>query len=470
MKRNLLIIAVAVAVGALSVVALIIYGGSDEDIYDELSEMIVARPLLMAEYSQISCECVGEREDSEELFEECMVETREIESKVDDVGACVIDSIHSLDSPPPASIESVLECSRTKFGEVRDCMEVASNDHEKCSVEFLDATWKCQKKLIMLDCSEVYDEESEAWMEEGAQAFDQCLADQSEALGGVDADQFAELVAGDDRAQISIDLEAIKVDDEVVQTLSGGHLDESEGRLGPLPSLKDGLHVSGDDNDFHPVEIHAHGLALYHTMTRVMLTVTETDRNLGDIRFDHIDESSYAIDDDHLRPDKKSDHGAAEGDREPLELAISVSDDGFYVSANRSVLDAIDRCDPSGPTVCLSDDEVDTLALFEQARRAQLEDDHERAAQYYDQALDAYDFRGLYNVLRKMNRDHGDESMVRISATAELPLGLIHEVMNTARFQLAEEHYDDRDSYRRARLDGPGKGWLYPDVFFAVHH
>lgn len=468
MKRTLLIIAV-IAVGALSVGALIIYGSSDEDIYDDLSEMIVARPLLIAEYSRMSCECVGEREDSDELFEECMAETRELESTIDDIAACVIDSIHSLDSPPPASIESVVECSRTKIGEVGDCMDAATEEHDECSVEFFNATRKCQTELMLLDCSEFHDEESEAWMEEGAEAFDECLADPSDVPGAVDADRFAELVAGDDRAQIRINLEAIKVGGQVVQSLSGGHLHESEGRLGSLPSLEDGLRAFRDDNDLQRYQIHAHGLVPYLTMARVMLTVTETDANLGDIRLDHIDESSYAVNDDHLRPDEKPHHGPPEGDREPLELSISVSDEGFYVSADHSVLDAIDGCDPSGPTVCMSDNEVDTSALFDQARQAQLEGDYDLAAHHYDRALDAYDFRGLYNELRKLSRNHRDESMVRISATAELPLGLIYEVMNSAQFQLAEDHYDDRDSYRQARLDGPGEGWLFPDVAFAVH-
>ena len=473
MKRNLILFAaLAISVGVLSLVAMALFTDSDQEIYNDLSEMMVTRPLLMADYSQMSCDCLEQRvgEDST-LHEECVDETQTMRSRIGDLDECVIDGLRSLDSPPPAGIESVLECSKEEFGEVRRGMERASEEHEKCSLDFFEATQECQQQLLTIDCSASYDEESKEWMERGSRAFEDCMADGFNGFDGSSLEGAVDDMAAMGRVEIRIDQASMKLDGRLIETLSAGHLDDRDDQaMVPLASLQEELDGHDGDRDEHLYVMHAQGLVPYLTVIRALLTVVESGHGINSFRFDHIAESSYRVGDDRLRPDDETDAPpqASDDDSEPLELAITIGADGFYLSAFGSMLDAVDGCAPSGPTVCLTDDEVDPHALFQEARRAHGEGDEAGAARYYDQALNAYDFRKLYNLLRGLS-DDGTERSLRISSDGKLPTGLIHEVMNTAEVQLAEDHYDDGDAFRQARLDGPAKGWLFPDVFFAVH-
>lgn len=264
--------------------------------------------------------------------------------------------------------------------------------------------------------------------------------------------------------QVVIELETIELNGEVVEALSGGHPADHDWRMEPLASLQEGLNLSESER----VEVHVDGLVPYLTMTRVLFTVSESER-IPVHRFGHITESSYDVDQSHLRPEFDRKETLLAGDPDPLKLAIRISVDGFYVHAKGTVISPIDGCDSSGPTVCLVDDEIDISAVFQKARRADSEGDQDRAARYYDQALDAYDFRELYNVLRKLRDVHNEGSPLRLSADSQLPAGLVFEAMKTAEVQLANNHYKDHDTYQQARRNGNAEGWLFPNVFLAVY-
>ena len=152
-----------------------------------------------------------------------------------------------------------------------------------------------------------------------------------------------------------------------------------------------------------------------------------------------------------------------------LDPPVTVGEEGFYLSVNHHQREPLEGCDSEGPTICLVDD-VDVLEKTEQARRLYRDGDVQRAAQVYDELIDAYDLRGLYNLAVEIVREESDHRSVRMSVHKELPAGLFYEVARAVEFELEAANYDDRAGFDRALAEDRVEGRLLSDVSFAVHY
>ncbi len=133
-----------------------------------------------------------------------------------------------------------------------------------------------------------------------------------------------------------------------------------------------------------------------------------------------------------------------EGDGPELDLTINVGMAGFWVQAYGEMQSPIDGCPSGGPTVCLEDDwsRSDVEAAFEDARRISL-DDEEAGEEILRDALTAFRWRELYNLLAGFKAQEPEETTFKLGAHDDAPFALTVRTMDVARYQLEEEHYDD---------------------------
>lgn len=165
-----------------------------------------------------------------------------------------------------------------------------------------------------------------------------------------------------------------------------------------------------------------------------------------------------------------------EEEDEPLDLAITLSSDGFYVSAAGGQVPPISECPTQGPTICLDDQSVDVADAFEDAREMIHAGEETRGEDRLEQGLRAYNFRELYNMLVEFKEEYPDETTVRISADSDIPFALTVRTMDVARYRLEEDSYDNDESFWQAGYmteqaeDGDEQyAVLFGDPAFAVH-
>ncbi|MFW5968987.1 MAG: biopolymer transporter ExbD [Persicimonas sp.] len=156
---------------------------------------------------------------------------------------------------------------------------------------------------------------------------------------------------------------------------------------------------------------------------------------------------------------------------EPLDLTVDVSKEGFDIRANQERMDALEGCPEDGPTVCRIDEGEDLEKIFERVRRSPPGDVANESQAVLDEAMEAYDFRRLYNTLVELKRDHPDETRVKLTGEADVPYALLVHVMDVARDRLEEDHYDDADAFRSAErraAEGGESARLFSDPVVAV--
>ncbi len=165
-----------------------------------------------------------------------------------------------------------------------------------------------------------------------------------------------------------------------------------------------------------------------------------------------------------------------EEEEEPLDLSVTMSPDGFYVSAAGSQVEPIEGCDTQGPTICLADQSVDVEAAFEEARQDIYAGNENAGEDRLDEGILAYNFRELYNLLVTFKEEYPDETTVRLTADSDIPFALTVRTMDVARYRLEEDSYDDDESFWQADYqteqaeDGDEQyAVLFGDPAFAVH-
>jgi biopolymer transport protein ExbD len=136
-----------------------------------------------------------------------------------------------------------------------------------------------------------------------------------------------------------------------------------------------------------------------------------------------------------------------EEEEESLDLSITMSNSGFYVSAGGSILPPIEGCPTEGPTICVQDQSLDMETLLDEARQRMMAGNVEAGEDRMEQALRNYNFRELYNMLTGFKADFPDEEAVRLSADSDIPFALTVRVMDVSRFVLEEEEYDDDEAF-----------------------
>jgi biopolymer transport protein ExbD len=137
-----------------------------------------------------------------------------------------------------------------------------------------------------------------------------------------------------------------------------------------------------------------------------------------------------------------------ESDEKPLNLTIAISEKGFHISATGAVIPGItappegaEPVDPAlaGPTIPKKGED--------------------------------YDFVDLYNKLVTVKDQFPDESIVNLTADAQIPFKELIRVMDVLRVRLEQDSYNELKEFQSAsaKLDADNSPeLLWPDVVLAV--
>jgi hypothetical protein len=142
-------------------------------------------------------------------------------------------------------------------------------------------------------------------------------------------------------------------------------------------------------------------------------------------------------------------------DEEPLNLTIAISADGFRIAATGAVLQPRGACPPQGPTLCLEASSVDVGAKVEEARRMMSQGAQGTGEGALEEAVSAYNYRGLYNELSRIKKEFPNETIVTLSADADIPFAVLVRVMDVSRFRLEKESYDTNSEFWQAQNVSP---------------
>lgn len=471
---------------ALAVVGWLVVGGlsTNPDIQriDNLSEEVMERRFAL--YNQVitsSCECGTERDETgEEGLEQCLDERLIPEAQIESASRCFRASATSLETAPPEGLDDYLDCASNRFDGVEQCFADVEQ-YERCSMEALEQIQECMFELVGMHCEDI-DDDTEDWLTKlGEEAENAGCADDIGA--GLSADQIGDGLRQHDVdldeiydrwPPLEVDYDAISVDGQPVMELTRGELNLESPHFEPLEPI---LEAYEEFEEIQNIRVALRSLISYGTATHVLNTVVGGLEAGVDIDVE-AGPSHSEVWRRQFEPRDRLDDAApmeddADGDpseqREPLDLAISISADGFYISARGRMMSPIDGCQESGATICLLDGDIDTMNAFEQARQAAAQGDERRAAQYFERGLEAYDFRRLYNEIVELHREHPDEGILRLSAHRAFPMGIVDRVMDVVAYRLEESHYDDREQFRRAFEQGPAVGVMFGDPAFAIY-
>ncbi|RAL24996.1 hypothetical protein DL240_01940 [Lujinxingia litoralis] len=165
-----------------------------------------------------------------------------------------------------------------------------------------------------------------------------------------------------------------------------------------------------------------------------------------------------------------SDREKPEEDKQPLNLAISMSAQGFYITAAGTKMQPMPGCPTGGPSICLEDDSIDTAARFEEARRLYAADDKVRGEEVLLEGLSAYNYRELYNRLSIIKNEFPEETTVTLTADDKLPFALTTRVMDVVRYRLEEDSYDSNAEFwdSKPRAEGDTYAILFGDPAFGM--
>lgn len=157
-------------------------------------------------------------------------------------------------------------------------------------------------------------------------------------------------------------------------------------------------------------------------------------------------------------------------DEKPLNLTVAINAKGFRIAATGATLEPQDGCPVPGPTICLEDKDADVSSKFEQARKAFSAGNASKGENLIQEALSAYDFRALYNKLAEIKKKYPDETIINLSADADLPYAVVVRTMDVARYKLKKEKYSKTSEFWGAKYAKSGKKYeeLFSDPVLAV--
>lgn len=489
MKRNSILVGIGCVVSA-AVVGWLIFDWlpdrAERQRVESLSEQVVERRLQL--YNAVitrSCECGTERDGGgDEELEQCLEDGLVSASQIESMSRCFRASAEKVDVGPPQGVEKYQYCARAELFGVENCLRDV-DQYERCSMEALEQIRQCMFDLVAMHCEEI-DDDTESWLKKLGEAVEAAGCG-DEIAEGLDAGRIAgglqqrevdleELYERWPRIEVGYD--AISVDGQPVMGLTEGELPADNPQYEHLEPI---LEAYDDHENVTDVQVRVKPLVSYATTTHVLHTVTGGLEAWADIdvqappysealrrQFDAVDSLGDAgVGDADVEQQEAAEDESQES--QPLDLAITTSADGFYVSAVGRMWEPIDDCDAEGPTVCLRDDDVDTIEMFQRARQAAAQGDEQQAAQYLDRGIDAYDFRRLYNLLVHLHQEYPQETVVRLNADMALPMGLVDRVIDTAAYRLEKFEYEDDDRFRQAFEQGPATDVMFVDAAFAIH-
>lgn len=131
-----------------------------------------------------------------------------------------------------------------------------------------------------------------------------------------------------------------------------------------------------------------------------------------------------------------------EEDKKPLNLTIAINSMGLRVGAEGGILPAIAGCPPDGPTICLRKDvTVDVAAKYREARVQMAAGDLSGGEGVMEEALQAYDWRMLYNKLAEIKKRFPEETVFNVSADPDIPFSAIVRMMDVIRYEMEKPSY-----------------------------
>lgn len=155
---------------------------------------------------------------------------------------------------------------------------------------------------------------------------------------------------------------------------------------------------------------------------------------------------------------------------EPLKLTVALSHDGFEVTARQQRIAPVEGCPDDGPTICLSDTSFDVAASFARTKKLHDQGQPDAAQKALTEAMQAYDFRRLYNQLSAIKRDHPDETRVILTGEPDMPYAMLIRAMDVARFQLDQDSYGESSQFWAAneKVEAGKTRALFSDPVMAV--
>lgn len=157
-------------------------------------------------------------------------------------------------------------------------------------------------------------------------------------------------------------------------------------------------------------------------------------------------------------------------DEPPLNLTVAVNAKGFRIGATGAILPEMSGCPVPGPTICLEQQTVDVAAKFQKARSDIANNNSQQGEAELTAAMNAYNWKELYNQLAKIKNLHKDETIINISADPDVPYAAIVRVMDVARFKLEKDTYSKTSEFWAAQYAKGGTGYeeLFPDPVLSV--
>jgi hypothetical protein len=109
--------------------------------------------------------------------------------------------------------------------------------------------------------------------------------------------------------------------------------------------------------------------------------------------------------------------------------------DGITVYFGGTKVGSVGNCPERGPTLCPADDSIDIAKQLERARELRREGSLEDSDRLAREALSAYDWAGLYEMLVRIRDTHSRERTITLSVRGDLPLVVLTHALDIARYR-----------------------------------
>lgn len=148
----------------------------------------------------------------------------------------------------------------------------------------------------------------------------------------------------------------------------------------------------------------------------------------------------------------------------PLALTITISKNGFVITAQNADLSPQKGCPTSGPTICLLTSNKDIIAMLSGAQKKFNVDDFQGGDQELQEALSAYNWRALSNTLSEIKSSFQTETTISIQSEDNIPFILIARVMDIALFKLEKDSYKNTNEFWSAKpkIENGAYDYLFP--------
>ena len=146
--------------------------------------------------------------------------------------------------------------------------------------------------------------------------------------------------------------------------------------------------------------------------------------------------------------------GTSDDEKKPLNLTIAIAENGFRLTAGGADINQVLGIEAIVPT--------DPAAAAAAAGQP--------AGVVIPKKKDRYDFVDLYLKLVKIKDAFPDETIINLTADAKIPVKYVVGVMDSMRFRLEGNSFDDMAAFAAAsvKMEGNAQQLLWPDVVFAV--